>query len=327
MRRLVTALSATAALLAPAAAQAETVRLQAGNIEMRAGGQEPNQAIVVQSGGNIRFSDSGAGVFMTADSDPGCHPDNANPGVICPIGAVKSINVDLGDADDSLIISLPAGGAPVTANGGSGTDVVQYPLAPGRVAVTLDGTANDGPLPGHDNIEPDFEAVRGGSRDDTLTAPATGGTLFGLRGRDHLNGSARDDLIDARDIDNCPYLGGNCPEPRDQDDPERDTVHCGAGKDTVDADAKDKVARDCELVIVDNVLVLSNKADRYQAYRAGLTIYGGGGKDHVTGSRGADDIRVRDGVRDVVKCGDGVDKVVADKKDRVAVDCENVSRR
>ena len=366
MRRAAVTLVAAAALIAPAAAHANSVSLHAGHIVMQADNGEPNAAIVIQSGGNIRFSDSRAAVNLTADSDPGCRLDRANPGVICAVGAVSSIGIDLGDADDSLIVGLPAGGAPVTARGGSGRDVVQYPLAAGRVAVTLDGTANDGPLPGHDNIAADFENVRAGSHDDTLGAGPTGGRLFGLRGRDHLNGGPGNDLIDARDIDNCPSLGGDCPEPRDQEAPERDTVHCGAGKDTVDGDAKDKIARDCEFAIIDNTLDLSDKNDRYTAFRNGLSVHGNGGDDRLTGSSGGpsedvldggkgddviegllgpdkitggsgrdrlsggggnDTINARDGERDVVNCGQGDDTATVDRFDAVSPNCEIVKRR
>ena len=186
---------------------------------------------------------------------------------------MKTIRVSLGDGDDDLVVVIPAGGAPVTASGDSGTDTVEYTLPSGRVTVSFDGTANDGPLPGHDNVT-GFEAVRGGAKADTLTGGPSADTLFGLRGEDHLNGGAGNDLIDARDVDNCPFLGGNCPEPLKQDEPERDTVHCGPGTDTVDGDAKDKIARDCEFAVIDNSLTLSNKRHRFTAFRNGLSSTG-----------------------------------------------------
>lgn len=56
-------------------------------------------------------------------------------------------------------------------------------------------------------------------------------------------------------------------------------------------------------------------------------LVGGKGKDRVSAGAGADVVRVRDGVRDVVKCGAGKDLVLADKSDRVAGDCERVRRK
>ncbi len=56
-------------------------------------------------------------------------------------------------------------------------------------------------------------------------------------------------------------------------------------------------------------------------------ITGGKGRDALLGAAGNDIIRSRDGVRDIVKCGAGKDRVIADRKDRVAKDCERVSKK
>ncbi len=53
---------------------------------------------------------------------------------------------------------------------------------------------------------------------------------------------------------------------------------------------------------------------------------GGLGGDEVSGDAGDDDIRVRDGIQDVVRCGEGADKVDADTLDEIAGDCETVVR-
>ena len=54
---------------------------------------------------------------------------------------------------------------------------------------------------------------------------------------------------------------------------------------------------------------------------------GGADADKVSGGPGNDTVKVKDGVRDRVTCGGGRDTVVADKKDKVAKDCEVVRRR
>ncbi len=56
-------------------------------------------------------------------------------------------------------------------------------------------------------------------------------------------------------------------------------------------------------------------------------IYGGKGRDRLDGGAGNDAIYARDGVRDVIRCGTGRDRVEADRGDSVARDCESVSRR
>jgi Ca2+-binding RTX toxin-like protein len=55
-------------------------------------------------------------------------------------------------------------------------------------------------------------------------------------------------------------------------------------------------------------------------------LVGGDGADDVAGDAGGDDVRVRDGIRDDVRCGDGADSVEADSVDAVAADCETVLR-
>jgi Tol biopolymer transport system component len=56
------------------------------------------------------------------------------------------------------------------------------------------------------------------------------------------------------------------------------------------------------------------------------TVIGGPGRDVLTSGPGRDVILVRDGRRDRITCGTGRDVVVADRLDRVAVDCEKVFR-
>ena len=67
--------------------------------------------------------------------------------------------------------------------------------------------------------------------------------------------------------------------------------------------------------------------------RRGETFVGSDRDDEIDGTKGADDVRARGGddsvdveggERDEVDCGGGKDDVVADRKDRVAGDCEDV---
>lgn len=57
------------------------------------------------------------------------------------------------------------------------------------------------------------------------------------------------------------------------------------------------------------------------------TITGGSGDDELSGGPGDDLMRARDGLVDVVRCGPGRDRVVADRRDLVKRDCERISRR
>jgi dipeptidyl aminopeptidase/acylaminoacyl peptidase len=58
----------------------------------------------------------------------------------------------------------------------------------------------------------------------------------------------------------------------------------------------------------------------------GDVLVGGPGRDRIDGGLGPDLIRVRDGERDIVRCGNGPDRVLADAHDVVARDCEEVAR-
>jgi Tol biopolymer transport system component len=56
-------------------------------------------------------------------------------------------------------------------------------------------------------------------------------------------------------------------------------------------------------------------------------VVAGGGRDAIVAGAGADVIDARDSETDTVRCGPGVDTVLADRSDRVAADCEKVRRR
>jgi hypothetical protein len=75
----------------------------------------------------------------------------------------------------------------------------------------------------------------------------------------------------------------------------------------------------------DNVLA-GDGDDAIAAGEGNDQVQGGGGLDSVDAGSGDDDIRVRDGARDTVSCGDGTDTVDADSLDEIAGDCEKVTR-
>lgn len=55
-------------------------------------------------------------------------------------------------------------------------------------------------------------------------------------------------------------------------------------------------------------------------------INGGLGNDLIKAGKGGDRIIANDGMRDRIHCGPGFDSVKADKRDRIARDCERVLR-
>lgn len=86
----------------------------------------------------------------------------------------------------------------------------------------------------------------------------------------------------------------------------------------------------------DDLLYGLEGRDRIRGDGGHDVLYGGPGRDLLVGGRGRDVLRgagdgdviqARDGERDEVVCGGGVDRVVADQRDRIAEDCERVTRR
>ena len=67
--------------------------------------------------------------------------------------------------------------------------------------------------------------------------------------------------------------------------------------------------------------------DRLTGGRGNDRLTGGSGNDLLSGGRDADRINSHDGRRDRVDCGQRQDRVIADRVDRVARNCEHVGRR
>jgi TolB protein len=70
----------------------------------------------------------------------------------------------------------------------------------------------------------------------------------------------------------------------------------------------------------------TGSADQICGRRGADQIHPGYGKDYVTAGAGPDVIYARDGYRDLISCGRGRDRVIADRKDKVSRSCERVRR-
>ena len=153
--------------------------------------------------------------------------------------------------------------------------------------------------------------------------------LVGLAGDDRLSGGGGDDVL----------RGG----------PGNDDLSGGPGRDaatfadspvgvtvTIDDLADDGPPGSHDNVQIDIEDVYGSEfADRLVGSAATNTLDGAGGNDHLTGGGGRDhlfggsgDDRVftRDGIADVVDCGEGFDTAVVDERDRVNA-CEAIDRR
>jgi alpha-tubulin suppressor-like RCC1 family protein len=149
---------------------------------------------------------------------------------------------------------------------------------------------------------PGRRVVRGTAGPDLLRGSARGDILLGLGGADRLLGRAGADLLKG---------GGGS-----------DRIVAGSGNDIVyGGSGNDRLAGGAG-------------RDRLHGGAGNDTVYGGAGNDRLVGNAGRDDIRggpgadiilVRDGQRDLVWCGPGRDRVVADRQD-VLRGCEVVTR-
>ncbi len=158
---------------------------------------------------------------------------------------------------------LDGGAGPDALVGGGGRDRADYSARRAPVTVTLDDQAGDGGTGEGDTVHPSVEDVAGGARGDRLTGSERRNRLTGGGGRDVLQG-----------------LGG------------ADTLDGGDG------------------------------ADRLEGGDGADALSGGAGLDLFVGGEGGDRVDARDGSRDGVDCGGGTDSVTADRRDRVARDCE-----
>ncbi len=115
-----------------------------------------------------------------------------------------------------------------TLRGGNGNDR----LFGGTGNDRLEGQAGSDRLSG----QAGNDRLIGGLGNDTLTGAAGRDNLTDSRGRDRFSGGAGIDRIDSRDT-------------RLADRRAADRILCGSGRDVVFADARDRVARDCERVV------------------------------------------------------------------------------
>jgi Ca2+-binding RTX toxin-like protein len=158
---------------------------------------------------------------------------------------------------------LDGGPGPDALVGGGGRDRADYSSRRAPVTVSLDGVANDGSAGEGDNVDASTEDVAGGARGDTLTGNDRRNVLTGGGGRDLLRGLGAGDTLEGGDgadrveggeggdalIGNAGLdllMGGDGGDRVDARDGRRDAVECGQGEDSVTADARDRVDRDCE---------------------------------------------------------------------------------
>ena len=173
-----------------------------------------------------------------------------------------------------------------------------------------------------------FTLLRAGVCINLFTGTSASETLIGSLLGDVVLGDAGNDIVDGRNGDDC-VLGNAGNDQLDgssgDDDvrgmrgndrlsggPGDDHLAGGAGNDSANGDSG-------------NDTVAGGTGWDSVAGRAGSdTLSGGKGRDGISGGAGNDAIDSRDGVRERVACGPGLDSVKADRDDRLT-GCERRS--
>jgi len=130
----------------------------------------------------------------------------------------------------------------------------------------------------------------------TYIGTAGGDRIIADRGPATVNGGAGNDRLGATRLAGDVRLSGEGGSDRLAGNTANDFLHGGTGDDSLAGAEGD---------------------DR---------LDGGRGRDGISGGAGRDRIQARDGSTDTIRCGSGRDSVTADRSDRVARDCERVSR-
>jgi hypothetical protein len=205
-----------------------------------------------------QFGNSVSKASVALSITPGTGPAGAtltcptNPVIANSVGAATFTGCKIDKAGTYTLRAFTgaasADSAPITVTGSPGdvgaspppaTDspAPAPPPAPksGTNGVTRTGNAKANVLVGTALAD----VLRGLGGNDRLSGNAGNDKLYGGPGSDILSGGAGADLLDAG-------TGNDTVNARDN---VKDTIRCGPGKDTVTADKKDMVTRDCETVI------------------------------------------------------------------------------
>lgn len=176
------------------------------------------------------------------------------------------------DGDDSLIPSGPQGTTTGTDifSGGAGSDLANY--AERTAPVTVSPSTADGQAGENDSIQNDVERLVGGSAGDALTlalaAATLPGSIEGRGGDDTLTGATKAPVTitggDGTDAAN----GGPGPNVLNMRDAIPERIVCGDDRDQLDADLKDPIPKDCEIVAQGAILEGPNVRIRSSRLRA-----------------------------------------------------------
>lgn len=342
-----------------AAATAGRSSLDGESLVYSADPGEANRLTVSRDGDRVAFDDAGA----TVTPGYGCTAVTPHR-VSCERPSGGSTSVELGDGNDEATTSGDVGDAAGTIylsgeqgddtlhgtadsnglSGGAGDNTLD--VGPGTTSVDAVLTLGDGSpfgmpeiVPGRDTINCVPPATSAGFRSvvidesdvvngDCGVVPSvftpTAVVVRGTDGPDVLAGNYYPTRLYGLGGDDRIFSTGTT----------RNRADGGPGNDTIESgglllggDGNDRLTS----AIANDLPVRQDggPGDDLLVGRYGNDrLAGGPGRDRMSGGSGNDYLNARDGEVDTVHCGDGrADRVVADRADKVARDCERVSRR
>jgi hypothetical protein len=241
------------AMFAPDLARAATVSAPSAALVYRAAPGEVNRVdTVTLDRHTIRVTDTGATITAVAPCVAvDAHVAICTAAALTGAGDLLSADVHTGDMNDVVVVS---GGTDLSADGGSGNDVLD---ARSTVGATLTGGDGDDRLLGSDSARASAR-----SRQDWLSGGDDDDVLIGGTGRDMLRGGSGDDVVTGgagqdilTDASGADLLdGGSGADEFYMGGPGPDRVRCGRGTwdEASSVDRADLLAADCEYARVDN---------------------------------------------------------------------------
>lgn len=213
-----------------------------------------------------------------------------------------------GAGDDDLSVNNNGNGLPVL-DGGAGDDVLRIPENGGGL---MNGGTGDDQLLFRSWSPTQPVQLTGGAGDDRLLLDGAGGTTL-------LDGGSGNDAY---------TFGAGWFDPG--------AMVPGSGTDTLDQREGEPLTFDASTCPGCVEQILGSAFDDFiTGDGAAQTIFGGDGddtidgrdgRDVISGDGGDDTINARDRSTDSVTCGDGADRVAADRLDSVNRNCETVER-
>ncbi len=292
MRRLIAPLALAAALTAagPASAAITVAKTAADTITVTSTAASPNDTIAYKLTAGKLGIDRTTGENLAPGL--GCTGNGSN--VTCAVDFITRVVIDLGPGDDQIVAqpTVPIG-MHAEIHGGPGRDTLRGADASNDLLFGDDGDdILDGGF-GDDKLD-------GGAGDDALTANLGVDVYRGGTGIDALSYAAYTSSV-------------------------RVTVGAG-GADDGSVGETDDVGGDIERVdggTGADTLIGSAASDLLYGNAGSDVLDGGAGVDLLAGGADNDTIAARDGVADLISCGDGADALTSDQLD--AVDsCESV---